>query len=751
MVTPVVAARAPLSLTFERSSTLDLFLAVQRELTGRFAQEIALLPTPVVPEIAQFRHGIRAWQAAGLRTLPDWLARCADPARLADGMDDVLLRHGARQVADALAAAGPILGPALDRFEDVRATARRELDRLLPLAELDVPYRAALGVGAGQLTLPLHLVPLAPHYPGVGFLTDGSRWTRAYADCRRLTGSILADSVLTVLGWALLHAAPGPDSLWSELARRLPGEGRPQRRLRAILAKVLVETTAASLVRVSAPEHRAGADVLGTAWRYPRLHGVASRYWGRHLAGLADRAEALAGLCGEIRRVWADRPGWYVEDVDASSLAADFYLLEWLAAAGGPGAAERLLAGWVPQLADYLAGQIDLIIGGELGHFERSGGRGTPEPVGSFLARVTAGDSRVAWWRLRRELGQSRALRLAVEAFSTAGIEYGGEAWGPVAATLVRYVDCELPPAVFVDQCFTLEHNNGSLFDKYFATGRLRTVLDAQAAGDLGALSRYASAEVRTLWREHQARQFGDVDPDWLGLPAAPGAPASPPPGRYRLRAGALDVGPGALGCGMADEDPLDGAVPESVLPGPGAAGRAVRKALPPVVLGFRHATALLHTDLGDIEVQLWPEHAPYTVAAVIGLARGTRAWTDPLTRRPGVGGFYDGTTFYRRIPGFLVEGGDRTGTGEGGPGFRIPDEIRPTDRFDRPYLVGLANTGPNSAGSRLFVTLAAAPHLDGLYCRFGAVTDAASRAVLHLIAEHPQPVRLHRMEPTTW
>jgi hypothetical protein len=94
----------------------------------------------------------------------------------------------------------------------------------------------------------------------------------------------------------------------------------------------------ASLIRAREPGHRACVDMLGTAWRYPRLYAVADRHWSRYLDGLVGRAECLDALAAQLTGV---SPRWWVEDVDAASLAADFYLLEWLAAEGDAAAAER--------------------------------------------------------------------------------------------------------------------------------------------------------------------------------------------------------------------------------------------------------------------------------------------------------------------------------------------------------------------------------------------------------------------------
>lgn len=735
-----------LRLEHRRSGTLELFLAVQRELMGRFAQEISLLPCPVVPEIAQFVDGIRTWRRAGLNRLPAWIATAGDPGELIDRAGDHRLRQGACHIAEALTAAGPILGPMLASLQSLCDRAGAELDRLLPLEGIEAPFREALGVGPEPLALPLYLVPLAPHYPGAGFLTDGDELVSAYIECRRYNGSTLADSVLTLLGWALLRTAVGPRSLTAELGARLPGGGPYQRRLRAVLTKVLVEMTAARLVSEGVPRHRACVDVLGTAWRYPRLHAVAERHWGRYLAGLGGRDEVLDDLAQELSRL---SPRWYIDHVDASSLAADFYLLEYLAAVGDVEAGQRF-ARWVPRLAGYFAAQIDLIIGGELGHFERARDKGTAEPLASFMRRLTDGDSRVAWWRTRTELGQSRALALAAEVFSGLGAEHGGEAWGPVAATLRRYVEHELSHTVFVDQCFTLEHNNGSLFDKYLATERLPRVLDAQAAGNLATLAEHASAEVRRMWADHQERRLAEYSATWLAAPAERPSRQRPWSGAGRFRRAVLDTPPGSLGCGSDCEPEGLEADAGSELVRP---VRVRRRWTADTQAAPRHdgAVATLHTVLGVVTLELWPRLAPHTVDNFVGLALGRRRWKDPVTGADGVGGFYDGTSFHRRIPGFLIQGGDRSGSGEGGPGFRIPDEHWKDSRFDRPFLVAMVNYGPNSAGSQFFITLAPAAHLSGSYCQFGEVADPGSQEVVRMITEARDAVTLRSVTVSTW
>lgn len=736
-----------LEVRFEHSATLNLFLAIQRELSGRFAHEINYLPCPIVPEIAQFQSGIRMWKDRGLTQLPAWIVLATEPAGLVDIADD-RLRPGARHVAGAMTAAEPVLREVLAGSRTMREEAEGDLRRLLPLKDINEAFREALGIGSGALTLPLYLVPLAPHYPGAGFLADGNDLVSAYVDCRRFTATTLADGVLTLLGWALLRVLPGRRNLLMELADRLPGSERDDRRVRALLSKILLEITAAHLVRGLEPRHRACVDILGTAWRFPRLFGAAERHWMPYLTGLCGRAEALSAVTCEI----SERgPQWYVDEVDASSLAADFYLLEWLASVGNVDARRRL-AHWVPQLASYFAIQLDLIIGGELGHFERARDAKMADYIKAFILRTNCEDSRVAWHRTRLELGQSRALELAAEVFSGPGIEYGGDAWGPVAAILRRYVDHELPHTVFVDQCFTLEHNNGSLFDKFLATEDLLTVLNAQAAGDLDTLASHASEEARRLLRGHHDEQLVGYDPGWLGIQVgslSPNQGAGPD-----SRCMALNVRsapPGSLGCGSAQDPAARGNEGKSASR-IGGGRRRPRKTVPlQDRQRYRGVIAKLYTTLGIIQVELWPDLAPYTVDNFVLLATGKRPWKDPVTGLDEVGRFYDGTLFHRRIPGFLIQGGDRTGTGQSGPGYRIPDEIRPDAKFDRPFLMAMANTGPNSAGSQFFITVAKAEHLSGAYCQFGAVVQLASRDVVCSIAAAKDDVQLESVRISTW
>jgi len=146
--------------------------------------------------------------------------------------------------------------------------------------------------------------------------------------------------------------------------------------------------------------------------------------------------------------------------------------------------------------------------------------------------------------------------------------------------------------------------------------------------------------------------------------------------------------------------------------------------------------TATVHTSLGDIRINLFADQAPKTVRNFTGLAEGTQEWTDPRVRAKSMAPLYDGTIFHRVIPGFMIQGGDPLGTGTGGPGYRFADEFHPELQFDRPYLLAMANAGPNTNGSQFFVTVAATPWLNFKHSIFGEVADQESRDVVDAIAK---------------
>lgn len=139
---------------------------------------------------------------------------------------------------------------------------------------------------------------------------------------------------------------------------------------------------------------------------------------------------------------------------------------------------------------------------------------------------------------------------------------------------------------------------------------------------------------------------------------------------------------------------------------------------------------------MGDIEIELFPNHAPTTVANFVELASGAREWENPKDGKKTTAKLYDGTIFHRVIDGFMIQGGDPLGTGTGGPGYRFGDEFHPELVFDRPYLFAMANAGPGTNGSQFFITVAPTMWLTNKHTIFGEVKDKVSQAVVDSISK---------------
>lgn len=150
--------------------------------------------------------------------------------------------------------------------------------------------------------------------------------------------------------------------------------------------------------------------------------------------------------------------------------------------------------------------------------------------------------------------------------------------------------------------------------------------------------------------------------------------------------------------------------------------------------------TIIMHTSEGDITINLFDDKAPNTVANFLGLATGEKEWADPYTGQPSHGKFYNGLTFHRIIKQFMIQGGCPLGTGTGGPGYEFDDEIDPSLKFDKPYLLAMANAGlrrgmdgkvHGTNGSQFFITTVPTPWLDGHHTIFGEVADDDSKKVV--------------------
>lgn len=133
---------------------------------------------------------------------------------------------------------------------------------------------------------------------------------------------------------------------------------------------------------------------------------------------------------------------------------------------------------------------------------------------------------------------------------------------------------------------------------------------------------------------------------------------------------------------------------------------------------------AVFETNKGTFKIKLFADKAPKTVENFVGLAEGTKEYTDPKTGKKTKSHFYDGLIFHRVIPNFMIQGGDPLGRGTGGPGYQFGDEFAPGLSHSKPGILSMANAGPGTNGSQFFVTVAATPWLDGKHTIFGEVTE---------------------------
>jgi peptidyl-prolyl cis-trans isomerase A (cyclophilin A) len=152
-------------------------------------------------------------------------------------------------------------------------------------------------------------------------------------------------------------------------------------------------------------------------------------------------------------------------------------------------------------------------------------------------------------------------------------------------------------------------------------------------------------------------------------------------------------------------------------------------------VPGTGELHAVLHTNMGDIDILLYENEAPHTVANFVGLITGKRTWIDPETQDERNDPYYDGVIFHRVIKNFMLQGGDRLGQGTGGPGYKFKDEFHPSLKHTGPGFLSMANAGPNTNGSQFFITEVATPHLDGRHAVFGKVSNKESLDVVLKIA----------------
>lgn len=156
--------------------------------------------------------------------------------------------------------------------------------------------------------------------------------------------------------------------------------------------------------------------------------------------------------------------------------------------------------------------------------------------------------------------------------------------------------------------------------------------------------------------------------------------------------------------------------------------------------------TAIIETSVGNMTCTLFPDKAPIGVANFIGLATGTRDWKNPVSgaTKHGVP-LYDGTIFHRVISGFMIQGGDPAGNGQGDPGYKFKNEVSSDLLFDRPGRLAYANSGPDTNGSQFFITEVPTPHLNGGYTIFGQCDEATVELVKKIGLMATDPTTDHR------
>jgi peptidyl-prolyl cis-trans isomerase A (cyclophilin A) len=174
----------------------------------------------------------------------------------------------------------------------------------------------------------------------------------------------------------------------------------------------------------------------------------------------------------------------------------------------------------------------------------------------------------------------------------------------------------------------------------------------------------------------------------------------------------------------------------------------ATKPIAPPKPLREPGLYATIKTSMGDITAQLFEKQSPLAVKNFVGLAKGTKMWTDPRTGKPSQKPLYTGTIFHRVIPNFMIQGGDPMGNGMGTPGYKFDNENSPNLTFDRKGRLAMANAGPNTNGSQFFVTVAPYPSLNGGYSIFGQVIEGQD--VVDKISQVPRDPRDKPLTPVT-
>jgi cyclophilin family peptidyl-prolyl cis-trans isomerase len=176
----------------------------------------------------------------------------------------------------------------------------------------------------------------------------------------------------------------------------------------------------------------------------------------------------------------------------------------------------------------------------------------------------------------------------------------------------------------------------------------------------------------------------------------------------------------------------------------------------PSLLIAADNPKAVIETTAGNFTCTLFKDKAPVTVENFIGLAEGTKDWTNPVSHvKKHNTPLYDGTIFHRVIPGFMIQGGDPAGNGTGDPGYKFKDEFDPSLKFDRGGRLAMANSGPSTNGSQFFITEVPTPHLNGRHTIFGQCEPVSLVTKITKMPRDPatdkpfQPVRITHIKIT--
>lgn len=209
------------------------------------------------------------------------------------------------------------------------------------------------------------------------------------------------------------------------------------------------------------------------------------------------------------------------EDRDLSQVISDFYLLETLGCLHGDALARRKLEQLETEVASEFASYLDIAVGGELRYARSMLGDDCPKRLQPFIKEAALADRGTAWlvWSVIRRAWGIDALYLAEETFDLPGWRgaFGGEAWRDITKVLCSFLEGRINQRIFVDRCFSLEHNSGCVFNKLYRVRGVPTVLSAHGNDEYDTLLSYASEEAKCLWRRYEVMRRKDHDPVWLG------------------------------------------------------------------------------------------------------------------------------------------------------------------------------------------------------------------------------------------